>query len=213
VAIKVLLVDDHAMFRAGIRSYLQLSADFTIVGEADNGQDALLKIKELSPDIVVMDIAMPGMDGLSTTRLIKETCPDSKVLLLTQHENREYILPALKMGASGYILKRAAADELITAIKQVYSGKPYLDPYVTEVVVQDYRCKKTGVEEDAYDYLTDREREVLLYLTKGFTNKETADTLCISFKTVDFHRTNIMRKLGINNRVELTKYAMRKGLI
>lgn len=213
MVIRILLVDDHAMFRAGIRSYLQLAEDFRIIGEADNGQDALQKIKELSPDIVVMDIAMPGMDGLSTTRLIKETYPDSKVLLLTQHENREYILPALKMGAAGYILKRAAADELITAIKQVHSGKSYLDPYVTDVVVQDYRYKKTGMDEDAYDCLTDREREVLLYLTKGCTNKEIAETLCISFKTVDFHRTNIMRKLGINNRVELTKYAMRKGLI
>lgn len=212
MAIKILLVDDHAMFRAGIRSFLQLSCEFDVVGEAENGQDALQKIKELSPDIVVMDIAMPGMDGLSTTRLIKETIPDIKILLLTQHENREYILPALKMGASGYILKRAAADELVAAIKQVYSGKSYLDPYVTDVVVQDFRYKKTGTEE-GYDSLTEREREVLLYLTKGCTNREIAETLCISFKTVDFHRTNIMRKLGIHNRVELTKYAMRNGLI
>lgn len=212
MVIKILIVDDHAMFRTGIKSFLQLNSEFDVVGEAETGQEALQKVKELKPDIVIMDIAMPGMDGLSTTRLIKETGTEVKVLLLTQHENREYVIPALKIGASGYILKRAAADELVTAIKHIYSGKSYLDPYVTDVVVQDYRFKKDGLEDD-YDSLTSREKEILIYLTKGCTNREIAQALCISAKTVDFHRTNIMRKLGIKNRIELIKFAMRKGLV
>ena len=213
MAIKILLVDDHAMFRAGIRVYLQMDENIKVVGEAGSGKEALEKIKELHPDIVIMDISMTGMDGLSTTRIAKENNPNIKVILLTQHENREYIHSALKMGADGFVVKRAAADELIKGIKQVYEGKSFLDSFITDVIVQDYRDKRDITNEGAYESLTEREREVLLYLTKGCTNKEIADILCISIKTVDYHRANIMRKLGINNRVELTKYAMQKGLI
>jgi len=133
-------------------------------------------------------------------------------LLLSQHENREYILPALKMGASGYVLKRAAADELIKALKSINAGKSYLDPDVADIVVSEYRSKKTGTD-DSYDNLTEREREILVYLARGRTNREIAEILCISLKTVDFHKSNLMRKLEIHNRVELTKYAMRKGLV
>lgn len=212
MGVKVLLVDDHAMFRAGVKSLLAFNHEFEVVGEADSGQQALDKVKELRPEIVIMDIAMPGMDGLSATRLIKELHPDVKILLLSQHENREYILPALKMGASGYVLKRAAADELIQAVKSIHAGKSYLDPDVANIVVNDYRCQKTGTD-DSYDGLTEREREILLYLARGRTNREIAEILCISLKTVDFHKGNLMRKLEIHNRVELTKYAMRKGLV
>ena len=211
--IKILLVDDHAMFRTGIRVYLQMDPDLTIVGEADNGEEALCLVKELRPDVVVLDISMPGLDGLSVTRIIREHAPESRVILLTQHENREYIRSALKMGASGYVLKRAAADELIAGIKKVHAGKSYLDPYVTDLVVQDYRDKRADNGGDAYEQLSEREKEILVYLTKGHTNKEIAGILCISFKTVDFHRANIMRKLAVQNRVELTKFAMKKGLI
>jgi NarL family two-component system response regulator LiaR len=212
VGVRVLLVDDHAMFRAGVKSLLAFNPEFEIVGEADSGQQALDKVREVKPDIVIMDIAMPGMDGLSATRLIKELHPEVKVLLLSQHENREYILPALKMGASGYVLKRAAADELIQAVKSINAGKSYLDPDVADIVVNDYRYKKTGAD-DSYDSLTEREREVLIYLARGRTNREIAEILCISLKTVDFHKGNLMRKLEIHNRVELTKYAMHKGLV
>lgn len=212
MGVRVLLVDDHAMFRAGVKSLLAFNPEFEIVGEADSGQQALDKVREVKPDIVIMDIAMPGMDGLSATRLIKELHPEVKVLLLSQHENREYILPALKMGASGYVLKRAAADELIQAVKSINAGKSYLDPDVADIVVNDYRYKKTGAD-DSYDSLTEREREVLIYLARGRTNREIAEILCISLKTVDFHKGNLMRKLEIHNRVELTKYAMHKGLV
>ncbi len=212
MGIKILLVDDHAMFRAGVKSLLTFNPEFEVIDEADSGQQALDKVREHKPDIVIMDIAMPGMDGLSATRLIKELHPEVKILLLSQHENREYILPALKMGASGYVLKRAAADELIQAVKCIHAGKSYLDPDVADIVVNEYRYKKTG-DDDNYDGLTDREREILMYLARGRTNREIAEILCISLKTVDFHKGNLMRKLEIHNRVELTKYAMRKGLV
>lgn len=210
--IRILLVDDHTMFRAGIKSLLRFQADMEVVGEAECGQSAIVKYRELAPDVVVMDIAMAGLDGISATRLLKEINPKARILLLTQHENKEYIIPALKMGASGYVLKRAAADDLVSAIRSVFNEKCYLDPSVSEVIVRDYhRTKEAG--EDGYSLLTDREREILTYLSKGHTNREIAQLLCISAKTVDFHRTNLMRKLGIHNRVELTKYAMRKGLV
>lgn len=210
--VKIVLVDDHAMFRAGIKALLHLHSDFEVVGETDSGQHALQIIKDTMPDIVVMDISMPGMDGLTTTRLLKEHDPNLHIILLTQHENKEYILPALKMGASGYVLKRGAADDLVTAIRSVNAGKTYLDAYVADIVVQEYRHKNAATEGE-YESMTDREKEIFLYLAKGLTNREIAGILYISQKTVDYHRTNIMRKLNIHNRVELTKYAMRKGII
>ncbi|KKM11129.1 regulator [Clostridiales bacterium PH28_bin88] len=201
------------MFRAGIKALLRLQADLEVVGEAGNGQEAMEKIKGFCPDVVLMDIAMPGMDGLTATRLIKEHNPETKVLLLTQHENKEYIIPALKVGASGYVLKRAAADELVNAIKTVYSGRSFLDPEITDIVLEDYRQRVANPHQDAFETLTDREREILVLLAQGHSNREIAEVLHISPKTVDFHRTNLMKKLDLHNRVELTKYAVKKGLV
>lgn len=212
--IRILLVDDHTMFRAGLRVLLDLYPDFEVVGEAGDGQEALALVREQSPDVVLMDIAMPGLDGLMATRRIREESPQSRVIVLTQHENKEYITPALQVGASGYVLKRSADEELVSAIRAAYQGRTYLDPLVTGIVVDDYRRRLERVPVgDPYESLTDREREVLVLVAKGRTNREIAELLHISPKTVDFHRTNLMRKLDMHSRTELTRYAIRRGLI
>lgn len=211
--IRILVADDHAILRAGITALLRLYPDLEIVGEAADGQEALGKAQALQPDVVVMDIGMPGMDGLAATREIAGACPNTKVLILTQHENREYVLPALKVGASGYVLKRAPDDSLIEAIREVYAGGTYLDPRVSDVLVDDVRRQAAGTPEDPYDALTEREREVLVLLARGRTYQEVADALFISVKTVEFHRANLTRKLGISNRAELTRFALQRRLL
>lgn len=210
--IRILIVDDHTILRAGIRALLELYPDMRVVGEAGDGETALLRCRELQPDVVLMDIAMPDMNGLAATRQLAEISPHSRVLILTQHENKEYILPALKVGAVGYILKRAADTELVTAIRAVAAGKSYLDPNVTGVVVEGLRQRRAAAPEDPYETLSDREREVLLLLAQGRILREIGETLHLSPKTVDFHRANIMEKLGLKNRTELVQYAMRRGL-
>lgn len=211
--IRILIADDHAILRAGIRALLQLHPDFQIVGEASHGHEALVQAQALKPDVVLMDIGMPGMDGLAATREIVSACPNTRVLILTQHENREYVLPALKAGAAGYVLKRAPDDSLVRAIREVHAGGVYLDPRVSEMVVSDVRRQADGAPADPYDALTEREREVLVLLAQGKTYQEVAEALFISVKTVDFHRTNLMRKLGLSNRTELTRFAVQRGLI
>jgi DNA-binding NarL/FixJ family response regulator len=161
-----------------------------------------------------MDIAMPGLDGLVATRRIHEEHSQARVILLTQHENREYVTPALKSGAAGYVLKRAADEELVRAVRAVYQGQTYLDPMIASVVVNDYRHRLEDMPaDDQYESLTPREREVLVLVAEGHTNREVAELLGISHKTVDYHRTNVMRKLDVHNRTELTRYAIRRGLM
>ncbi|MDR3539769.1 MAG: response regulator transcription factor [Desulfosporosinus sp.] len=211
--IQILLVDDHTIFRAGVRVLLEMQPDFKVVGEAEDGAKALTLVRQLQPDVVLMDIAMPGVDGLSAARQIKELTPLTKIILLTQHENKEYIQPALKIGAEGYVLKRAAADELVMAIRAVYKGKSFLDSDVTSTVLSDYsQDGKIGADTD-YQQLSEREREILVMLAHGYSNREIAELLKISPKTVDFHRARIMNKLGIKGRVALAKYAIRHGLV
>lgn len=211
--IQILLVDDHTIFRAGVRVLLEMQPDFKVIGEAEDGTKALTLTRELRPDVVLMDIAMPGVDGLSAARQIKELAPLTKIILLTQHENKEYIRPALKIGAEGYVLKRAAADELVMAIRAVHQGKSFLDSNVTSTILADY-CKdgKTGTNTD-YKQLSEREREILVMLARGYSNRQIAEFLKISPKTVDFHRARIMNKLGIKGRVALAQYALRHGLV
>ncbi len=210
--IKVLIVDDHAMFREGIRSLLIGYDDIEILGEATNGKEAVEKICQLAPQVVLMDIAMPVMGGLEATRRIQKECPNARVLVLTQHEDSEYILSMLRAGAKGYISKTATASELVSAIHTVHRGESYLYPSAATALVEEY-LMRAGEEKDEYERLTDREREILQLVAEGRTNREIADRLFISVKTVLRHRTNIMEKLGFRNRTDLIKYAMSKGLI
>lgn len=210
--IRVLLADDHAVLRAGIRALLDMEPDIEVVGEAGDGHQAVARVRELKPDIVLMDIGMPGLDGLAATRQIKEAHPQTRILILTQHENKEYVLPALKIGASGYVLKRAEGNELLTAIRAVHAGGTFLDPVIAGVLADDAR-RDPGAPADPFNALTEREREVLILLAQGKTYRQIAEMLFISAKTVDFHRANILRKLNLASRADLTKYAVQRGLI
>ncbi len=212
-AITVVLVDDHTLLRDGIRALLSLSKDIEVVGEAGDGQAGIELVAELQPDVVLMDIAMPVLDGLEATRRIKDRFKNVKVLILTQHENREYVFPILKAGADGYVLKKAAGTELVSAIKAVHGGGTFLYPSVAKAVVEDYLRPDGSISERRHSRLTDREIEVLKLVAEGRSNQEIADMLCLSVKTVTGHRTNIMEKLDIHSRTELVKYAIRTGLI
>ncbi|OGO32367.1 MAG: DNA-binding response regulator [Chloroflexi bacterium RBG_16_56_11] len=208
--IKVFIVDDHAIMRDGIRALLSVNDEIQVVGEASDGKEAIKKIPELSPDVIIMDIAMPGMDGMEATRQIVKANSKVKILILTQHDNKDYILSAIKAGASGFVPKRAVGSELVSAILAVYRGDSVLYPSVASALIEDYRHR---TELDPYDRLTTREREILRLIAEGNTSQGIADMLVISLKTVLGHRTKIMEKLDIHNRTELIKYAMRKGLI
>jgi len=212
--IRVLIVDDHTIVREGIRALLALAGDMEVVGEATNGNEALQMVKELSPDVVLMDIAMPIMGGLEATRRISKEFPRVKVLVLTQYEDQEYVFPVIEAGASGFISKVAAASELVSGIRSVYRGDSFLSPSAAKLFVEDY--KHTAAERgkhDPYDKLTVRERNILKLLVEGYSTTAIAKMLIITPKTVEGHKTNLMAKLGIHNRIDLVKYALRKGII
>jgi len=210
--IKVLLVDDHSLFREGMRSLLSNYEDIEVVGEASDGREAVEKMRQLAPQVILMDIAMPDMSGLEATRHIHKEQPGVGILVLTQYEDKEYILSLLKVGARGYIAKTASSAELLTAIRTVHRGDAYLYPSATSALIKEYLVRSRGYESE-YDTLTDREREILQLVAEGLSNQEIADKLFISVKTVLRHRTALMQKLGFHNRTELIKYAISKGLI
>ena len=211
--IRVLVVDDHTIVRDGICALLALAGDIEVVGEAANGSEALKMVKELGPDVVLMDIAMPIMDGLEATRRICREFPRIRVLVLTQYDDREFVFPVIEAGASGFISKVAASPELASGIRSVFRGDSYLSPSVAKLLLEDYQNRSDRVSHDPYEPLTDRERDVFKLVAEGYTTKEIADRLMVSPKTVEGHRTNLMAKLGIHNRIELVKYALRKGII
>ena len=208
--IRVVLVDDHAIMREGIRSLLSNYSDIEIIGEAADGKDAYEKVVETYPDVVIMDIGMAGMDGLEATRRIRKKVPGVKILILTQHENREYLMSSIKAGVSGYIPKKAMASDLIKAVRSIHEGDSFLYPSATAVLIQDYLDQ---IDEEPFDLLTSREREVLKLIADGYTSRQIADQLFLSLKTVLGHRTRIMDKLDIHNKAELIKYAIKKGLV
>lgn len=206
--IRVLIVDDHAILRDGIRSLLERQDDMVVVGEASNGLEALSQVSVINPDIVLMDIAMPGMNGIEATHQIKDLYPEVKILVLTQHDNREYIEPLLQAGASGYILKRSGGKEVVNAIRHVYEDSGYLEPGIVQKIISDYRQQKNATLEEA-PHLTTREKQILTLTISGKSNKEIAQVLGISPKTVSVHRSNIMTKLDVHNSFELIHYVSR----
>jgi len=211
---RLLLVDDHAVVRSGLRMLLSGHSAMEIVGEAGTAEEALQKAGEFKPDVILMDIGLPDKTGIEATREIKAAYPNIKIVALTIHEDEEYFFQMLNAGASGYVPKRAAPEELITAITAAAAGEVYIYPTMTKLLVQDYLSAERPAEEKIkMDGLTDREHEVLTYLAEGADNVEIASTLVISPKTVGRHRENIMRKLNLHSRSELVRYAIRKGII
>jgi two-component system response regulator NreC len=212
--IKLILADDHAVVRTGLRMLLEVQPDIEIVGEVETGTEAVSKTRSLKPDIVLMDIQMPGLNGIEATKQIKEFAPDTAVIALTMYEDDQYFFEMLHAGASGYVPKRAAPDELLTAIRAVGRGEVYLYPSLASRLVLDYLKRADSDDQPLiYDDLTPREREVLTLIAEGLSNAEIAEKLVISVKTVDRHRENIMRKLNLHSRVDLVKYALKIGLI
>jgi DNA-binding NarL/FixJ family response regulator len=212
--IRVLLADDHTIVRKGLRSLLDREDRIAVVDEAGDGKETLQKVKQHLPDVVVMDIGMPILNGIEATRQIKKRFPKVKVLILTMHASEEYITEILKAGAAGYVLKQAAPAELISAIEAVCRGDSYLSPSICKKVIQGYGQMNGGGNEPAgFDSLTEREREVMQLIAEGKSTRETANLLFISPKTVEVHRSHFMEKLGLNNTAEIVRYAIHKGIV
>jgi len=210
----VLIADDHALVREGIIAFLKPCDDIEVVAEASDGLEAVEKAKKFTPDVVLMDIAMPKLGGLEATIELKKTYPEMKILILTQYDDKEYISRFLKAGVSGYLLKRAVGSELISAIRAVSRGEFYLFSSIASKVVAGYLGKdKEEAMQDPYEKLTDREKQVLKLIAEGYTHKEIGDMLTISTKTVIAHQTNISEKLGINSRAGFIKFAIQRGII
>ncbi len=210
-----MIADDHTIVREGVRMILSSYPDIQVVGEAETGEQAVSMAAALRPEVVVMDISMPGMNGIEATRTIRRRNPDVSVLALTMHEDDHYVFQLLRAGASGYVLKRAAATDLIEAVRAASRGEAFLYPSVARTVVQDYlrRIESGEATRERFDGLTAREREVLALIAEGHTNQEIANRLYISIKTVQTHRAHIFEKLDLHDRTELVRYAIRKGLI
>ena len=212
--IRLLLVDDHAVIRTGLRMLLGNEADVEIIGEAGTGHEAMEAVRMMDPDVVLMDIGLPDISGIEATRSIRAAHPRTAVVALTIHEDEEYFFKMLDAGALGYVPKRAAPEELLTAIRAAAKGEVYLFPSLAKLLVRDYLTQNRQTNgEPSLDGLTDREKEVLQYLAEGKANEEIAEALVISPKTVARHRENLMRKLNLHSRAELVRYAIRKGII
>ncbi len=214
MTIRLLLVDDHAVVRSGLRMLLASESDVEIVGEAGSGSEAVAAAASARPDVILMDIGLPDMTGIEATRVVKSGFPEIAIVALTIHEDEEYFFRMLDAGASGYVPKRAAPEELLTAIRAAASGEVYLYPSLAKLLVKDYLSQeRETANRSTLDGLTEREQEVLSLLAEGQNNAEIASALVISPKTVERHRENIMRKLNLHSRAELVRYAIRKGII
>lgn len=212
--LRILLVDDHPIFRAGLRTLLNTQADMEVVGEAGTGVEALERVRELKPDVVVMDITMPDMDGLEALRQMHAEHLPSRVLVLTMHAEQEYLFQVLENGGYGYVLKQGVDSDLFEAIRTVGAGNVFLYPSATTLLLSRYLEGGRPVQErEVYDGLSDREREVLTLTAEGFSSSEIGDRLALSPKTVETYRTRIMQKLGLQHRSQLVQYALRKGLL
>jgi two-component system response regulator NreC len=211
--IRVLLVEDHTIVRQGIAALLGTESDMEVVGEASNGLEAIELAKKLSPEVILMDIGMRQLNGLEATREIKRLFPSMKILVLTMHENEEWIFQILKAGASGYLIKDSAMTDLTSALRAVYQGDSYLSPSISKMVIEEYiRKAESGEKKGVEDLLSGREREILQLIAEGNSVPQISNLLCISKKTVEAHKTHIMEKLNIRDKVGLIKYAIRTGL-
>jgi two-component system response regulator NreC len=211
--IRILLADDHAVLRAGLKALLEAEGDMTVVGEAGTGEAAIERVQALRPDVVVMDLSMPGVGGLEATRRIAALVPETKVLVLTVHAEQEYLLPVLEAGGSGYVTKTSADEDLIEAIRTVARGDVFLYPSAARLLLQGYKAADPAAEPSPLERLSEREREVLGFTAEGYSSAEIGGRLFISPKTVDTYRSRIMEKLGLHHRSELVRFALRTGLL
>ena len=212
--IRIIVADDHTLFRQGVKTLLSAEPDIEVVGEASNGSEAAEKAAELRPDVVLMDIGMPGTSSFETTRQIKRNRPETKVLFLTMYDDEEYLVEGMEVGANGYVLKDSPAGQLVSAIRDVHRGGSYLSPRMLSQLVDDFRTRvKTNERVPRFATLTPREREVLKMLAEGNSVKEVACQLNLSVKTVEAHKFNLMRKLDIHNKAQLVQYAIQKKII
>lgn len=211
MSIRILLADDHRLMRHGLRSLIQGEPDMEVIGEAENGRSAVRLAEELAPDVIVMDVAMPDLNGIEATRQVKDRTPAIEVLALSMHSDGPFVVRMLEAGAAGYLLKDTAFEQLATAIREVSEGRKYLCPEVTGPIVEDY-LRRLSEPEVAATPLSPREREVLQLLAEGMISKQIASELNISVKTIETHRSRLMKKLGIRSVAELTKYAIRHGI-
>jgi len=213
--IRILLADDHAVLRAGLRMLLNSQSEMEVVGEAADGDSAVARSLELKPDVVLMDLSMPGIGGIEATRCIREALPGTKVLILTMYDDEGYLNQVLRAGASGYVLKKAADTELLSAIRAVQSGEVFLYPSMAKMLVKQvlHRDQASRSDKGNYDVLSNREKEVLRLVALGHTNQQIANTLVLSAKTVETHRSRIMDKLKLRSRSELVRYAIERGLV
>jgi DNA-binding NarL/FixJ family response regulator len=211
--IKIILADDHHVVRQGLRSLLEAESDFEIIGEAAGGLETIQLVEQMEPDILVLDLVMPDLSGLEVVRQVGQRSPKTLVIILSMHANEAYVLEALRNGASGYVLKKATAGELVEAVHVVISGRRYLSPPLSEHAIQAYIQKADERIEDSYELLTDREREVLHLAAKGLASPEIANLLSISPRTVEMHRANMMHKLELRNQLDMFRYAVRKGIL
>jgi len=210
----LVIAEDHTILREGLKSLLSSSADLQVVGEAADGREAIRGVNELKPDLLLMDLSMPRMNGMEAIREIKKQSPSTKIIVLTVHKTEEYVLASLDAGADGYLLKEATHAELLAAIRNVLAGKRYLSPDVSEKVIEGYlEGKKVLKKKTPLETLTLREREILKLVAEGYKNKEIADCLCISPKTVEKHRDNVMKKLNLHSASELTAFAIERGIV
>ena len=212
MSIRILLADDHAVLRHGLSKALQAESDMEVIGLAADGLTAVELARELSPDVIIMDIGMPGLNGIEATRQITKQSPRVRIIALSMHSAKKFIMEMFKAGASGYLLKDCEYDELAAAVRTVASGKDYISPSISGILIETCTTDDPKRKKNAFSALTDREREVLQLLTEGRTTKQTAARLHISPKTVEVHRLNVMNKLKIDNMVQLTKYAIQEGI-
>jgi two-component system, NarL family, response regulator NreC len=211
---RIVIAEDHTILREGLRALLISDPEFDVVGEAEDGLEAIRSVQQLKPDLVIMDLSMPRMNGVGAIREIKRTAPETKIVVLTVHRNEEYILASFQAGSDGYVLKYASHEELVSAIRTVLNGQPYLSPAVSAVVLEAFLDRRKGHScQSPCRTLTSREMEVLKLIAEGYRNRQTADLLGISVKTVERHRANLMKKLDLHSGAALTAFALEKGLI